>query len=107
MRFRLITGLAVAAALPAAPAMAAPVVDSVQVGVPKTVTRTVAPQLGVFLKSPGDFRNTPSWGEKVRVTVFGTPTWTLSTTGAAAAGAAGRAAATARPVIRRKRIGPF
>jgi hypothetical protein len=55
MRFRLITGLAVAAALPAAPAAAAPVVDSVQVGVPKTVTRTFSPQLGVFLKSPGDY----------------------------------------------------
>ena len=55
MRHRLITGLAVAAALPTAPAAAATVVDSVQVGVPKTATRAFSPQLGVFLKSPGDY----------------------------------------------------
>jgi len=50
MRHRLITGLAIAAAVPTAPAAAAPVVDSVQVGVAK-----VSPQLGVFLRSPGDY----------------------------------------------------
>jgi hypothetical protein len=50
MRLRLISGLAIAAAVPAAPAAAAPVVDSVSVGVAK-----VSPQLGVFLRSPGDY----------------------------------------------------
>jgi hypothetical protein len=55
MRLRLIIGLAVAVAIPVAPAAAAPIVDSVQVGVPKTSTRKFSPQLGVFLKSPGDY----------------------------------------------------
>lgn len=55
MRHRLALALAVAAAVPTAPAAAAPVVDSVQVGVPKTATRAFSPQLGVFLKSPGDY----------------------------------------------------
>jgi hypothetical protein len=50
MRHRLITGLAIAAAVPTAPAAASPVVDSVSVGVSH-----ISPQLGVFLRSPGDY----------------------------------------------------
>lgn len=56
MLHRLIAGLAIAVAIPVAPAAAAPIVDSVQVGVPKTSTRKFSPQLGVFLKSPGDYQ---------------------------------------------------
>ena len=50
MHHRLISGLAIAVAIPATPAAAAPVVDSVTVRVPK-----ISPQLGVFLQSPGDY----------------------------------------------------
>ena len=55
MRHRLILASVLAVSVPSAPAAAAPVVDSVQVGVPKTATRSFSPQLGVFLKSPGDY----------------------------------------------------
>src|SRR5690242_11065722 len=55
MRHRLVISLAAIAIVPPASAAAAPVVDGVQVGIPKTPTRGFSAQLGVFLESPGDY----------------------------------------------------